>query len=340
MIAVIFAIFFAMAANAANIVAVLEVIPEGDDVELTFSEYKQLTDELRMRARNALPKNFSILTRENILQLIPPDEAEAECLAEGCAVDIGRAIGAEYIASGQVRKFGGKLILSVQLYESMNGNLLGSFSTSPSGDIIVLLNEIEKKSTPMFEKIPGAKPETPPGPAQVSQSGKETPGETPKTDLPKTDFKLGLIAKAGFAKSSAKEGNSGSAYSLGLVALKNIGFIDIVPELLFSSEEFEINERAVNIMKIDVPVTARAVIARSFGISLGAIAALPLSSKIIGEAPKDAMKLGIAATGGLSYLISDDIFVNVFYEKYFMDNFKSVKESKTEKALCGIGYLF
>jgi opacity protein-like surface antigen len=93
-------------------------------------------------------------------------------------------------------------------------------------------------------------------------------------------------------------------------------------------------------MKIDVPLTARVVIANSLGISLGAVAALPLSSKIAGEAPKDVMKFGIAAAGGLSYIISDDIFASAFYEKYFMDNFKSVKNSNTDRILCGIGYLF
>jgi hypothetical protein len=329
-----YAMIFAMAASAANIVAVLEVVPGGDDVELTLSEYRQISDELRTRARNALPKSFSVLTRENILQLVPPDEKEAECLAESCAVEIGRAIGAEYIASGEVRMFAGKLILSVQLYESMSGNLLGSFSTSPSEDILVLLNEIEAKSTPMFERIPGVKPETPPEQKVPEQ---KIPVDTAP---PPPAFKVGLTAKAGFAKSSVKEGKGDIAYSFGLVAVKNLGFIDIVPELLLSSEEFEINTRAVSIMKIDIPVTARVILAKSIGISLGAVVALPLSSKIEDEVPKDVMKFGLAATGGLSYFVNEAIFVSAFYEKHFIDNFKSVKNSKTDKVLCGIAYLF
>jgi hypothetical protein len=87
---------------SADIVAVLEIVSGGSDTELTVSEYRHLTDDLRTRARMALPESYSVLTRDNIIQLLPPDEEEAECLAESCAVDIGRAIGAEYITQGFV----------------------------------------------------------------------------------------------------------------------------------------------------------------------------------------------------------------------------------------------
>jgi hypothetical protein len=42
----------------------------------------------------------------------------------------------------------------------------------------------------------------------------------------------------------------------------------------------------------------------------------------------------------LAYIITESIFVNASYEKYFTENFKSVKNSGTGRALCGIGYLF
>jgi len=139
-------------ANAANIVAVLEITPSSDDATLTVSEFRHLTDELRTRARETLPSGYSILTRDNILQLIPTDEKEAECLAESCAVEIGRAIGAEYVTQGFIGKFDGMFTLTVELYESMSGNMLGSFVTE-SDNIRGLLGTIREKAPALFSKI-------------------------------------------------------------------------------------------------------------------------------------------------------------------------------------------
>jgi len=133
-------------------IAVLEIVPSGE-MGLKLSEYRHLTDELRTRAREALPQSrYTILTRDNILSLMPPDSEEAQCLAESCAVDIGRAIGAEYVTQGFVGEFSGMLTLTVELYESISGNLLGSFVTE-SESVIGLLNTIRGKAPDLFKKI-------------------------------------------------------------------------------------------------------------------------------------------------------------------------------------------
>jgi len=145
-------LFLAFMANAANVVAVLEITPSGDDATLTIQEYRHLTDELRARAREALPSGYSVLTRDNILSLIPTDEKEAECLAESCAVEIGRAIGAEYVTQGSIGKFDGMFTLTVELYESLSGNMLGSFVTE-SDNVRGLLGTIREKAPALFTKI-------------------------------------------------------------------------------------------------------------------------------------------------------------------------------------------
>jgi len=150
--AIFLAVFCLTTANAASIVAVLEITPSSDAADLSISEYRHLTDELRARARESLPAGYSILTRDNIIQLLPPDEKEAECLAESCAVDIGRAIGAEYVTQGFVGMFGGMLTLTVELYESMSGNMLGSFVTE-SKDVHGLLGTMREKAPALFAKV-------------------------------------------------------------------------------------------------------------------------------------------------------------------------------------------
>jgi TolB-like protein len=135
------------------VLAVLEIVPTSEVEELTISEFRLLSDELRRQAVNILPaKEFTVLTRDGIIALIPPDEKEAECLAESCAVEIGRAIGVEYISAGQIAKFAGKLSLTVELYESMGGRLLGSFLTYGT-DVMGLMETIKAESPAMFEKM-------------------------------------------------------------------------------------------------------------------------------------------------------------------------------------------
>jgi TolB-like protein len=139
---------------AINNVAVLELLPnESVQDEIKIEEGRHLTDELRRQAVMNLPKSeYSVLTRDNIIALLPPDEEEAECLAQGCAVDIGRAIGAEYISQGTIGKFGNKLTISVELYETMGGKLLSSI-VFESENIEGLLNVIRSEAKPLFQSM-------------------------------------------------------------------------------------------------------------------------------------------------------------------------------------------
>ncbi|MCL2260174.1 MAG: hypothetical protein FWC15_02335 [Fibromonadales bacterium] len=139
---------------AAKTVAVLEIIPKaGIEIEMSTAEMRHLTDELRRQAIVALPRSeYSVLTRDNMIALLPPDEEEAECLAESCAVDIGRAIGAEYISAGQIGLFSGDFTLSIELYETLSGKLLGSI-VMESPDIRGLLTAIRAQAPALFAEI-------------------------------------------------------------------------------------------------------------------------------------------------------------------------------------------
>ncbi len=170
-------LFFAMTANAAKILAVLEVTPSRDDIEMEISEFRHLTDELRTRARASLPDGYTILTRDNIIQLLPPDEEDARCLAEGCAVDIGRAIGAEYVTQSGIGKFGKMLTLTVELYESTSGNMLGSFVTE-SENIMGLLGTIRQEAPALFAKIEKGPGYTPKKNIDPQISGAEKSGNS------------------------------------------------------------------------------------------------------------------------------------------------------------------
>ncbi|MFA6342064.1 MAG: hypothetical protein WCX75_04320 [Fibrobacteraceae bacterium] len=135
-------------------VAVLETVSETKDL-LTISELHHITDKLRAQAVTALPaeRDFTIMTRENIQAMLPPGKAMEECLGS-CLVETGKNIAADYVAQGRVGKFGKRLTLTVELYETRGAKLVGSLSVENS-DADGLLVSIDEKVPFLFGKLRG-----------------------------------------------------------------------------------------------------------------------------------------------------------------------------------------
>jgi TolB-like protein len=140
---------------AINNVAVFELIPkESTRNVISKEEIYHLTDELKKQAVTALPKDeYAVLTKSN--SAYPIGVEKAECLAAGCAVEIGKEVTAEYISYGTIGKFGKKFTISIELYETASGKLLSSV-VSESEDIDGLLNAIRNDAKAMFQSILGS----------------------------------------------------------------------------------------------------------------------------------------------------------------------------------------
>ena len=135
----------------AAFVAVLETV--SIDSAIASSECHFLTDELRAQAGAALPPNmnYTIMTRENINVMLPPGKTLEEC--EGsCLAETGKNISADYVAQARVGKFGDKLTLTVELYETAGGKLLGSY-TALQSTAIDLWNDIKRNSKTLFARV-------------------------------------------------------------------------------------------------------------------------------------------------------------------------------------------
>lgn len=132
-------------------VAVVETVAENDAIGR--SERMFLTDKLRERAKKILPTymGYVIMTRENIQQMLPPGKKIEDCEGE-CLVETGKNINAHYIAQARVGRFGKSLTLTVELYETMGNNLVGSF-TAREADAEGLLEQVEKLADGMFANI-------------------------------------------------------------------------------------------------------------------------------------------------------------------------------------------
>ena len=147
----LFALLFLCLDSFAAFVAVLETV--SIDSAITSSECHFLTDELRAQAGAALPlhMNYTIMTRENINVMLPPGKSLEDC--EGtCLAETGRNIAADYIAQARVGKFGDKLTLTVELYETGSAKLLGSY-TALQSTAVDLWNDIKQNSKSLFARV-------------------------------------------------------------------------------------------------------------------------------------------------------------------------------------------
>ena len=147
---------FFIVASQATYVAVLETGVDGtakDSVPLSDRQY--LTNVLREQAVKELPamQNYTIMTRENIQQMLPPGKAIEDC--EGsCLVETGKNIAADFICQARVSRFGKSLTLSAELYETAGNKLIASFN-GRGANVEELLELIKKEAPEFFRNIKG-----------------------------------------------------------------------------------------------------------------------------------------------------------------------------------------
>ncbi|WP_297697902.1 hypothetical protein [uncultured Fibrobacter sp.] len=134
--------------------AVLETMADGDTKDsLSLLDRQYLTNVLREQAVKELPARdgFTIMTRENISAMLPPGKAIEDC--EGsCLAETGRNISADYVCQARVGRFGSKLTLSAELYETAGNKLIASFN-GRGADVEELLVLIESKSAEFFREV-------------------------------------------------------------------------------------------------------------------------------------------------------------------------------------------
>ena len=135
-------------------VAVLETGADNSAKDrVSISDRQYLTNVLREQAVKELPadQNWTIMTRENIMQMLPPGKAIEEC--EGsCLVETGKNIAADFVCQARVGSFGGMLTLSAELYETAGNKLIASFNVR-GADVNELLVVVEVKSPEFFRSV-------------------------------------------------------------------------------------------------------------------------------------------------------------------------------------------
>ncbi|MBI5525733.1 MAG: PEGA domain-containing protein [Deltaproteobacteria bacterium] len=140
----------ALAQESQKIVAVLEFRNEAG---LTAYESGTVTDLLRIAAREKLPeREYIVMTRENMVKLLPPGTDLSKCVQAECEVDIGRQIGADFVVAGEVGRFGSALQVKMKLYDTKSGDLL-SGQIAEARDTDGLKDPIKSKASVLFAKL-------------------------------------------------------------------------------------------------------------------------------------------------------------------------------------------
>ncbi|MCL1957513.1 MAG: hypothetical protein FWF63_09340 [Fibromonadales bacterium] len=150
-------LFLALATHAQEQQKRVAILNTEDDGEphLEFTDLNYINAKLREIAGNTLPEDkYFVMTTQSIIDKMGSKEnAQKVCKEATCMAEVGRKISADYIGQARLGRIGGNLTISMELYHSARGNLLGSF-TGNAKDVFGLLAIIDEKALTVFRKMP------------------------------------------------------------------------------------------------------------------------------------------------------------------------------------------
>jgi uncharacterized repeat protein (TIGR02543 family) len=124
----------------------------GASVGITPAEVRLVTAELRREAVKNLPRDkYNIMTTETVYA--QGNAVLEECAEENCVIALGSKIGADYIVRGTISKLQTKFTLTVELYETENGNLVASSDPVRSENVGELLENTAAACAGMYKTI-------------------------------------------------------------------------------------------------------------------------------------------------------------------------------------------
>jgi TolB-like protein len=100
-------------------------------------ERETFSSSLQNAALKAVP-SLSVMTQANILSMVRAQGKTLDQCEGECAVETGRLLGADFIVAGRISKIGKKLHLSMQLYSSASGQLLGGEDLDAADEEVLL----------------------------------------------------------------------------------------------------------------------------------------------------------------------------------------------------------
>jgi hypothetical protein len=258
----------------------LEIIPTAD-ASISLSETQHITNELRKQAALILPQDsFTVLTRDNLISLLPQDDQEADRLIESGVTGIGKAIGAGYVTQGYIKVFDKMLSLTVELYEAETGRLIGNVVVEAE-NAMELLKLVREASPAMFAKMDNSTP------VVLEPEPEPVPEPVPEPTLFEK-IKIGI--RAGFNlymyNDDSPGYDAGKGFGGGLRVripfAKRVVFnpgVDFYYRELFSFS-FEGGEGSMSELSLSVPVCFEFMLAEAFYLLAGPQLDIPFKSEL------------------------------------------------------------
>ncbi|MFN3199136.1 MAG: formylglycine-generating enzyme family protein [Bradymonadia bacterium] len=112
-----------------------------------------LTDVVRGASLRLPRAQWFVLTRENILQSLPPGTELSACEGD-CEVETGRNVGAHVVISGELVRLGGAVRITLKAHETEKGRLLAS-SRASAKTVDTLEVPLERAAASILRGLPG-----------------------------------------------------------------------------------------------------------------------------------------------------------------------------------------
>lgn len=137
-----------------------------NSARVTAAEISYITDRVRAGLLSLPSSQFVVLTRENILALLPPGTNLADCEGD-CEVDTGRNIGADLVITGDVLRFGAGLRVVLRVHDVATARLIQTHTASGA--------TVEGLEGPVGETARTLAGRLPAGPVRVTTSPRTRP---------------------------------------------------------------------------------------------------------------------------------------------------------------------
>jgi len=148
-----------------------EIDPQsGATAKINKAEVRLITAGLRKEAVKNLPRDkYNIMTSETVMA--QGGAVLEACADENCVITLGSRIGADYIVRGTISKLGTKLTVSVEMFETNDGNLVASSDIVSSEKTAELLEKATAACGEMFRAFVN-----PQGAVQIPIANSQPPG--------------------------------------------------------------------------------------------------------------------------------------------------------------------
>ena len=123
-----------------------------NDSALKASQVAYLTEQVRAAALRLPAKTYTVMTKENILEMLPPGVDNLAACEGDCEVETGRNIGADYVVTGTLVRFEKTYKSFLKLHETKTGTLLKTAQAS-SRTINGLETALERAGYRLFKPL-------------------------------------------------------------------------------------------------------------------------------------------------------------------------------------------